>query len=111
MEKEQYAFTMVLKKHLDEVTEDRVVMLSKILINKLKRLITDMNKSKLYDKKELDSFICDLEEIYEAFKRIINGEISDCIASFNSCIALLKKLSKCPIIDDKGNILKLLWIK
>ena len=107
----EWAFTMVLKKHLDEVTEDRVIMLSKILINKLKRLINDMNKSKLYDKKILDSYICNLEGMDESLRRVINGEIRDCITSFNSCISLLKKLSKCPIKDNKGNILKLLLIK
>ena len=111
MEKEQYAFTMVLKKHLDEVTEDRVVMLSKILINKLKRLITDINKSKLYNKKILDAYIFDIEEIEEGFRWIIDGEIDDCLSSFKSYISLLKNLSKCPIHDKKGNNLKLLLIK
>jgi hypothetical protein len=107
----EWAFTMELKKHLDEVTEDRVVMLSKILINKLKRLINDMNKSKLYDKKILDSYICNLEGMDESFRRIINDEIVDCLRYFNSCIALLKTISKCYIQDKKGNILKLLLIK
>ena len=107
----EYAFTMELKKHLDEVTEERAVMLSKILINKLKRLINDMNKSKLYDKKILDSYICNLEGMDESFRRIINDEIVDCLRYFNSCIALLKTISKCPILDKKGNNLKLLLIK
>ena len=111
MQKQQYAFTMELKKHLDEVTEDRAVMLSKVLINKLNRLIRDINKSKLYDKNLLDSYIYDLEEIEEACRRVINGEISNNITSFNSCISLLNKLSKCPIQDKKGNTLKLLLIK
>jgi hypothetical protein len=61
----EYAFTMELKKHLDEVTEDRVVMLSNILLNKLNRLIRDANKSKLYDKSSLDLFIIDIEGIKE----------------------------------------------
>jgi hypothetical protein len=80
-------------------------------INKLKRLINDMNKSRLYDKKILDSYICNLEGMDESFRRIINDEIVDCLRYFNSCIALLKTISKCYILDKKGNILKLLLIK
>ena len=107
----EYAFTMVLKKHLDEVTEDRVVMLSKILINKLKRLINDMNKSKLYDKYELDTYISDLEQIEETARSIINGESKNNALSFDECINRLKWKAEEKIKDKKGNILKLLLIK
>ena len=107
----EYAFTMVLKKHLDEVTEDRAVMLSKILINKLKRLINDMNKSKLYNKNMLDYCISDIEGIEEVFRCIVNSEQDNRLRCFNSCITLLKTISKCYILDKKGNILKLLLIK
>jgi alanine racemase len=108
---QQYAFTMELKKHLDEVTEDRVVMLSKILINKLKRLINDMNKSKLYDKYELDTYISDLEQIEETARSIINGESKSNALSFDECINRLKWKAEEKIKDKKGNILKLLLIK
>ena len=107
----EYAFTMVLKKHLDEVTEDRAVMLSKILINKLKRLINDMNKSKLYNKNMLDYCISDIEGIEEVFRCIVNSEQDNRLRCFNSCITLLKTISKCYILDKKGNNLKLLLIK
>ena len=108
MEKEQYAFTMELKKHLDEVTDDRAVMLSKILINKLKRLIRDANKSKLYDKYSLNLFLFDIEGIKEDVEQAKDEE---CLILLHSAIETLTILSKCTILDDKGNILKLLWIK
>ena len=107
----EYAFTMVLKKHLDEVTEDRAVMLSKILINKLKRLINDMNKSKLYDKYELDTYISDLEQIEETARSIINGESKSNALSFDECINRLKWKAEEKIKYKKGNNLKLLLIK
>jgi len=108
MQKEQYAFTMELKKHLDEVTDERAVMLSKILINKLKRLIRDANKSKLYDKYSLNLFLFDIEGIKEDVEQAKDEE---CIILLHSAIETLTILSKCTILDDKGNILKLLWIK
>ena len=104
----EYAFTMELKKHLDEVTEDRAVMLSKILINKLKRLIRDANKSKLYDKYSLNLFLFDIEGIKEDVEQAKDEE---CLTLLHSAIETLTILSKCTILDDKGNNLKLLLIK
>ena len=108
MQKEQYAFTMELKKHLDEVTDERAVMLSNILLNKLNRLIRDANKSKMYDKSSLDLFIIDIEGIKEYVEQ---AKDEQCTVLLNSAIRTLISLSKCPIQDNKGNILKLLWIK
>ena len=108
MEKEQYAFTMELKKHLDEVTDDRAVMLSNILLNKLNRLIRDANKSKLYNKSSLDLFIIDIEGIKEYVEQ---AKDEQCTVLLNSAIRTLTSITKSPIQDKKGNILKLLWIK
>ena len=104
----EYAFTMELKKHLDEVTDDRAVMLSNILLNKLNRLIRDANKSKLYNKSSLDLFIIDIEGIKEYVEQ---AKDEQCTVLLNSAIRTLTSLSKCPIQDKKGNNLKLLWIK
>ena len=104
----EYAFTMVLKKHLDEVTDDRAVMLSNILLNKLNRLIRDANKSKLYNKSSLDLFIIDIEGIKEYVEQ---AKDEQCTVLLNSAIRTLTSLSKCHIQDNKGNNLKLLLIK
>jgi hypothetical protein len=107
----EWAFTMELKKHVTDLqTVTEVLYACKTVISKINRLITDITKSKNFDKADLDFSVTLLEASKNNFEHIRKTTYDLCskddirftsmdfymdrVEKFNLCIARLERIGK-----------------